>query len=171
MFNRLLVTIMLAAFAFMAIVGTSPPAYGENASGDLARDQFAQKLIAALDSKDPAQVKALIHPQVLACKNFAEYFDLMKGQEFQSLPVPGYKVSFTALAADFKPPFLPPDKFAFPVQPSYQLQIDWQPGGYSIVSLVHFIAEQDGAWWLVYPCPNDAGMQCGASDGHGRPRS
>ena len=104
-------------------------------------------------------MKALIHPQVLACRNFAEYFNLMKGQEFQSLPGPGYKVSFTALAGDFKAPFLPPDKFAFPVQPSYQLQIDWQPGPNSIASLVHFIVEKDGAWWLVYPCPNDAGIE------------
>ncbi len=104
-------------------------------------------------------MKTLIHPQVLACKNFVEYFDLMKGTEFQNLPVPGYKVSFTALPGNFKAPFLPADKFSFPVQPSYQLQIDWQRGPYSLVSLVHFIAEKDGAWWLVYPCPNDAGIQ------------
>jgi hypothetical protein len=83
----------------------------------------------------------------------------MKGQEFQNLPIPGYKVSFTALPGDFKAPFLPPDKFAFPVQPSYQLQIDWQPGANSIVSLIHFIAEKDGVWRLVYPCPNDAGIE------------
>jgi hypothetical protein len=159
MFNRLLATIMFAAFAFISIGGASRPSFGEDTPADPAREQFAQKLIAALESKDPARVKALIHPQVLACRNFAEYFDLMKWQEFQSLPVPGYKVSFTALPGDFKAPFLPPDKFAFPVQPSYQLQIDWQRGPNSLASLVHFIAEKDGAWWLVYPCPNDAGIR------------
>jgi hypothetical protein len=158
-FNRLLVTMMFAAFAFIPIVGVSRPCFGENAAADPAREQFAQNLIAALESKNPARVKKLIHPQVLACTNFAEYFDLMKWQEFQSLPGPGYKVSFTALAGDFKAPFLPPDKFAFPVQPTYQLQIDWQRGPNSLASLVHFIAEKDGAWWLVYPCPNDAGIQ------------
>ncbi len=150
---------MFAAFAFICIVGASRPSFGENAPADPAREQFAKNLIAALESKDPARVKTLIHPQVLACKNFAEYFDLTKWQEFQSLPVPGYKVSFIALPGNFKAPFLPPDKFAFPVQPSYQLQIDWQRGPTSLASLIHFIAEKDGAWWLVYPCPNDAGMQ------------
>jgi hypothetical protein len=172
MFNRLLVTTIFTASAFISIVGASHPSFGENAPADPARERFAQTLVAALESKDPARVKALIHPQVLACRNFAEYFDLMKGQEFQSLPVRGYKVSFTALAGDFKVPFLPPDKFAFPVQPSYQLQIDWQRGPNSLASLIHFIAEKDGAWWLVYPCPNDAGIQLarqmvGASHEHG----
>ena len=171
MFNRLLATIMFAAFAFIAIVGASHPSFGENAPADPAREQFAQNLVAALESKDPARVKTLIHPQVLACKNFVEYFDLMKGTEFQNLPVPGYKVSFTALPGNFKAPFLPADKFSFPVQPSYQLQIDWQRGPYSLVSLVHFIAEKDGAWWLVYPCPNDAGIQLSASDGRGQPQT
>ena len=159
MSNRLLATIMFAAFAFISIVGASHPSFGENAPVDPAREQFAQNLIAVLESKDPARVKTLIHPQVLACKNFAEYFALMKGQEFQNLPVPGYKVSFTPLPGDFKVPFLPPDKFKFPVQPSYQLQIDWQRGANSIVSLIHFIAEKDGAWWLVYPCPDDVGIE------------
>jgi hypothetical protein len=157
--TELLATIMLAAFAFISVVGASHPSFGENAPADPAREQFAQTLIAALETKDPARVKTLIHPQVLACKNFAEYFDLMKGTEFRTLPVPGYKVSFTALPGDFKVPFLPPDKFAFPIRPSYQLQIDWQRGANSLFSLVHFIAEKDGAWWLVYPCPNDAGIQ------------
>src|SRR5271168_3965902 len=157
--SNLLATIMVAAFAFISIVGASHPSFAENAPADPGREQFAQKLVVALESKDPAQVEILIHPQVLACKNFAEYFDLMEWQEFRSLPGPGYKVSFTALAGDFKAPFLPPDKFAFPVQPTYQLQIDWQPGAYSLASLVHFIVEKDGAWWLVYPCPNDAGIQ------------
>jgi hypothetical protein len=157
--SRLLATIMVAAFAFISIVGASHPSFGEDAPADPGRQQFAQKLVAALESKNPARVEILIHPQVLACRNFAEYFDLMQGQEFQSLPAPGYKVSFKALPADFKVPFLPPDKFAFPVQPTYQLQIDWQPGPYSLASLVHFIARKDGAWWLVYPCPNDAGIE------------
>ena len=159
MFNRPLGTAMLAAFAFISIVGASQSSFGANAAADPAREQFARTLVAALESKDPARVKTLIHPQVLACKNFAEYFDLMKGMEFQSLPLPGYTVSFTALPRDFKVPILPQDKFAFLVQPSYQLQIDWQRGPYSLASVIHFIAEKDGAWWLVYPCPNDAGIQ------------
>jgi hypothetical protein len=157
MFKRLLAAMMVAALAF--IVGASNPSFAEDAATDHAREQFAQKLIAALETKDPARVKTLVHPQVLACKNFAEYFDLMKGQEFQSLPGPGYKVSFTALPEDFKVPFLPLDKFAFPIQPTYQLQIDWQRGPTSLASLIHFIVEKDGAWWLVFPCPNDAGIE------------
>src|ERR1700683_4828291 len=159
MFNRLFATVMFAAFAFISIVGVSHTSFGENAPADPGREQFAQNLIAALESKDPARVKTLIHPQVLACKNLAEYFDLMKEREFKSLPFPGYRVSFIALPRNFKVPFLPPDKFTFPVQPTYQLQIDWQPTANSLASLVHFIAEKDGAWWLVYPCPHDAGIQ------------
>jgi hypothetical protein len=159
MFHRLHAATMFAAFGFILIVGACHPSFGEDAPADPAREQFAEKLIAALESKDSARVKALIHPQVLACRNFAEYFDLMKWQEFKTLPIPGYKVSFTALPGDFKAPFLPPDKFVFPVQPTYQLQIDWQRGPNSLFSLVHFIAEKDGAWWLVYPCPSDAGIQ------------
>jgi len=139
----------------------------ENPSPDSARQQLARNYIAAIESKDPARIKALIHPQVLACKNFAEYFDLTKEKIFESQPGPGYKVSFTALPGDFKVPLLPPDKFEFPVQPSYQLQIDWEHNADSssdtslikFTSLIQFIAEKDGVWLLVYPCPNDAGIK------------
>jgi hypothetical protein len=135
----------------------------QNISAEAARQQFAAKYVAALKSKDPARMKALIHPEVLACKNFAEYFNVanISGQVFVDPPGPGYKVTFTTLPIDAKPPLLPPDKFKYPIQPSHELQIDWNRNadGSSPTALIQSIAEKDGAWYLVYPCPNDEGMK------------
>ena len=167
MLARLYAGIMFAAVVVVFAGYGGSAASSENSSADSARQRFARNYVAAIESKDPARIKALIHPQVLACKNFAEYFDLGKEQIFGNQPGPGYKISFTALPGDFKLPMLPPDKFEFPVQPSYQLQIDWDRStdGSSdnhlirLASLIQFIAQKDGAWLLVFPCPNDAGIK------------
>jgi hypothetical protein len=56
---------------------------------------------------------------------------------------------------------LPPDQFQYPVQPSDQIQVVWSSGadGSSMGSIIQPIVEKDGAWFLVYPCPNEAGMK------------
>jgi polyhydroxyalkanoate synthesis regulator phasin len=150
-----------AVVAVFAGYGSSA-ASSESRSPDSARQQLARDYVAALQSKDPARIKALIHPTVLACKNFADYFDLTNEHIFKNVPGSDYKISFTVLPDDFKLPILPPDKFEFPVRPSYELRIDWEHSEGSSVrlaSIIQFIAEKDGAWLLVYPCPNDAGIK------------
>jgi hypothetical protein len=161
MLDRLPRAVTCAVFAVALVGYGSFAASGEDPSSEAARQEFVRNYIAAIESRDPARVKALTHPQVLACKNFPEYFDLGKETAFKEQPGPGYKVTFTALPGDAKPPLVPPDKFKYPVQPSYQFQIDWSRNaeGTSLVSLIQFIAEKDGAWFLVYPCPNDAGIK------------
>lgn len=167
MLMRLYSCIMFVVFVAVFAGYGGSAASSENPSPDSARQQLVRNYVAAIESKDPARIKALIHPQVLACKNFAEFFDLTQKHIFESQPGPGYKVSFTALPGDFKLPMLPPDKFEFPVQPSYQLQIDWDrnangssaTGTVKLYSIIQFIAEKDGVWLLVYPCPNDAGIK------------
>jgi hypothetical protein len=133
----------------------------QNISPEAARQQFAQNYIAAIQSRDPNRLKVLLHPQVLACKNFAEFFEATKETAMEEQPAPGYRVTFSPLTGDSKVPLLPPDKFTYPVQPGYQLRIDWNRSadGSSIASIIQPLAEKDGTWFLVYPCPNDEGMK------------
>jgi hypothetical protein len=164
MLNRVFKRLDWVVFAMVAVsligYGNSA-ASGQKASPEAARQQFARDYVAAIQSRDAVRVKALIHPEVLACKDFAEYFDAMKETVFAEQPAPGYKVTFTALPADSKPPILPPDKFKYPVQPTYELQINWSrtADGSSPVAIIQPIGQKDGAWFLVYACPNDEGIK------------
>jgi hypothetical protein len=132
-------------------------------NGSESQQQFAQAYVVALQSHDPARVKKLMHPQLLACENAAtqEFFESGIQHEFDNVPGPGYKITVSPLPSNAVPPLVPPGTFKYPVQPTNQLQIDWTRNGnaLSIDSIVQPIALKDGKWYLVDPCPTEAGLK------------
>lgn len=102
----------------------------------------------------------LLHPKVRAGMNATnrEYFDDLTNN-FEDTPPAGYKVTITPLEGETVLPSLPADSFAYPVQPTHQFDIDWSSGPDHFVSVIRTIAAVNGAWFIVYPCPNEAGMK------------
>jgi hypothetical protein len=157
--KHLLITALIVAL--LAGCGNSSGAAG--GSAEEARQQLAQSYIAALQAKDPAKIEALLHPAVRACENAAtkEYFDFLRSHAFDNVPGAEYKVNVSPIAKDSLL-FVPPkEQFPYPVPPIYQFQIDWNrnPDGSDIASVVRAMAPSHGSWFVVYPCPNAAGIK------------
>jgi ribosomal protein L7/L12 len=154
----------LAITLFMfALAGCqkSANARPSGASLETTPQQFAQAYVGAVQTKNVARVKALLHPQVLACINDAnrEYFDYLINQEIENSSNGDYKVTITKLTNNFPPLGVPADMFRYPVSPAYQLQIDWDPASSKSVSVIRTIAPENKKWFLVYACPNAAGIK------------
>jgi len=133
-----------------------------SASAGTASDsqrQFAEAFVAAMRSGDPASLRTVIHPATLACETgpARDYVEaiyalvLHDGARFgpaykihQVLPMEGA----TAGGAGFP----------FPATPSYRMQLDSDSPGRSMAMNV-WIAQTDGGWRAVYPCPDAAGMK------------
>ena len=129
-------------------------ARAEDAEAAIKRT-FVSGWIAAINSKDAARLQRFLHPQVQACINGAtrEFFDYVLSREAGYAPIGKYSV--TKLAAVTGPPMelLPADRFPYPVQPTYEIQIDC---GATI--LIRYLAAEKGTWYEVLPCPNAQGI-------------
>jgi len=119
------------------------------------RTTFIVPWMKAVQAKDTEGVKRVIHPQVLACINDQnhEYFDNILGTETRFEGKKPYKIVQILPLLGPPPEWLPADSFAYPVQPSYQVEV--QLGD---VTLVRYLAPVKNSWYEVYPCPNEKGM-------------
>jgi hypothetical protein len=129
---------------------------------DQAEQAFAYAYIAAIKSRDPAKVKALFHPAVIACINDdnRDYFEFVVLDElsFGAKLGANYEIeSFKPLSAPPPNGFLPEYGFSYPVPPTHQLHIDAETGGQSI-AIIRFVAFVDGKLFNVEPCPNAKGL-------------
>ncbi len=120
------------------------------------RTTFVDPWIKAMHTDTPARLTRFLHPKVRACINdqTREFF------ESDQLNVRGVtpKHRITKLAPWNQPgPLfgLPADGFAYPVQPTYELNLD-DPNSDTLV--VVFLAQAGDAWYMVTPCPNEKGM-------------
>jgi hypothetical protein len=127
-------------------------------AGVAIRTVFTKNYIAALRSKDPAQVKAFLHPKVRACINdrTKEYFDFLLAHEAELNVNGNYKVTGVETHTGPAPLFgMPDDGFYYPVQPTHEVQIQFDQGN---TVLIRLLAEDRGSWYEVFPCPTDKGM-------------
>ncbi|HXZ80952.1 MAG TPA: hypothetical protein VEG30_13565 [Terriglobales bacterium] len=138
-----------------------PVAAQTGTTADSARQQFARNYIAAVQSKDPTRVRQLLHPQLLACINASnrEYFDFLINHDVEEAPRGKYDISITPVEHEMVVPGAPPRAFKYPVHPSYQVQINWEPRPNSSVTIIRTIAANNGEWFLVYPCANAEGAR------------
>ena len=129
-------------------------------SANAAQQELAQSYMAAVRAKDRTRLRALLHPKVAACLNAStrEYFDYLADQSMQDIPQGNYKLTVTTLPPGGPPPILPASMFKYPVQPTHQLQIDGDVTATSSTSVIRSLAAQNGNWYIVYPCPNAAGV-------------
>ena len=120
------------------------------------RTTFVDPWIQAMRTDTPAQLTRFLHPKVRACINdqtrdFFE-FDLLN----LGAVTPKYHITKLAQWNQPGPLFgLPADGFAYPVQPTYELNLD-DPNGDTL--MVFFLAQAGEAWFVVAPCPNEKGM-------------
>jgi len=148
-------------------VGTANAALDHGAAADAQSAvngtpiKLATAWVAAVQSKDPARLRALMHPRVLACRNSANsaYFDYLLSNELRDIPGSDYNITELMLEGEPLATGLPEKMFSYPVAPTAQFKIDWTDSQYSSITLMRTIAEDGGRWYIVYPCPNAEGMK------------
>jgi hypothetical protein len=150
-----LVSAAAAVLTFAAGSAVAQPSIQE-------QQEFAKAYVAALRSQDVSRLEATIHPATLACINPANraYFDaIFKSQLEIGLRLgPAFSIKQLAPVTEGRVTMLPPEGFAYPVQPSYRIQINADRPDRS-VAVQAFLAPGPGGWFAVHPCPNAAGMK------------
>jgi hypothetical protein len=124
---------------------------------DAIQNTFVKQWVEAARSGDKARVEQFLHPQVRACINAStkDYFDFALDNEVRAVAAGPYLVTKLAPLKGPPPALLPEDGFPYPVQPTYEVQIEFEKS--SLLS-VHFLAPANGSWFEVFPCPNEKGM-------------
>ena len=139
-------------FVLLAIAGQA----GAVDAGAAIRATFVKAWIEAVRSGDEAKVQHVFHPKVLACSNgqTREYFDLLIAAELKYRSRGDYRITKIAPVKGQEPmSLLPSDGFSYPVQPAYEIDID-----FDTTTVVRYLAESNGSWYEVQPCPNEKGM-------------
>jgi hypothetical protein len=120
------------------------------------RTTFVDPWIKAVHTDTAAQLTRFLHPKVRACVNnqTRDFF------EFDQLNLKDVtpKSHITKLAPCNQPSplfTLPADGFAYPVQPTWELNLQDLD---SDTVYVFFLAQAGNAWYIVVPCPNEKGM-------------
>jgi hypothetical protein len=118
---------------------------------------FLNPWVEALRSKDKARVERLLHPAVRACitPSTKEFFDTDFERQTDSVPSGGYHITKFAPITGAPPAFWPQDGFRYPVQPTYDVDVQFDQGD---LIMVLFLAQSNGAWYEVGECPNEKGM-------------
>ena len=152
----------------IAAAGEKPDA-GEEPSGKLseakgetpeppspAQKEFADSLVAALNSKDAARLKALIAPESLTCfdQSRQAYLDGWLRRQFRVPIGNDYKVTVAKLPPDFS---TKATRVKFPIAPTDALIISYDGAG-ARRTYRRLIAQQDNRWRLILGCPTDATM-------------
>lgn len=115
-------------------------------------DAFVKTLVDAINSKDPAQRRALLHPDSLRCETPGK--DVMLDEQFarqSRFPIPG-SVAWRLTAA---PPGRPMfgDRFDYPVRPTHLMQLDVKGDNNETMYVVLQLARKSGLWREVVGCP------------------
>ena len=139
---------LLAAFAATAFAASDEAAI---------QSTFVKPWVEALRSKDRAKLEDFYHPAVRACVNPATkpFFDFLLDRETLKTAAGPYHVSKLEPVKQPPPTYLPRSDVRYPVQPAYQLQVDFDQ---SNLTFVRFLAVSNGRWYDVFPCPNPKGM-------------
>ena len=115
---------------------------------------FAKPFVEALRAKDKARLEQLLHPAVRACINPStkDYFDYMLGNQADSgASGPEHITKLAPLKNG--PSVLMPAGFHLPVQPTYEIQIQFES---ALVG--EYLAQSNGSWFKVLECPDESGM-------------
>jgi hypothetical protein len=147
------ITLSIAPIFYAAIVNASSTAGPP--------ESFANEIVQAIRSKKTEQRVAVLHPKSRACINSKTqpYFDWIFTRQFRYQLPARFKVSSTLLTGPVGPL---PDKSAYPVMPTHQVQIDFEISPTSSTSVVVLAKHDSKRWHEVLPCPTPetlAGVQ------------
>ena len=141
------------AISFLLLAGSSFAASDEAA----IQSTFVKPWVEALRSKDKPALERLFHPAVRACINSStqEFFDVGIERLMDPVRSGPYRITKLAPMTGPFPAFLPEDGFHTPVQPTYDLNLQFDQ---SDEVMAIFLAQSNGGWYEVFPCPNEKGM-------------
>jgi len=117
-------------------------------------ETFAKLFVDAINSKSLVQRQALLHPKSRACINTQTqpYYDWIFSRQLKrTIPVGVYRVKVEALSG--KPLPSPDGRSDYPLQPSHQLEIDFDTAPRSSTSIILLIVRDGEGWHEVLPCP------------------
>ena len=123
-----------------------------SARADPASD-FAARYVAAVNAGSEDGIVALLHPATRACMDEAssDFFDTMLANELKRAIPESYRLTVTPVAA--ADTLLMAGMLAYPVRPSHTLQIDFEDGAYSGITIIRYAFDDGGAWHTVIGCP------------------
>jgi hypothetical protein len=128
------------------------------ASDDAAiQSTFIKPWVEAVRSRDKARVESFLHPAVRACINpgTKDFFDYSVEHEAQSDVGGPYRITKIEPMRQAAPTFLPAEDVDYPVQPTYEVNIQFEQSNHLFVL---FLAPANGSWFEVFPCPNEKGI-------------
>jgi hypothetical protein len=155
--------LLQAAFISIFVFMLAAPYAASAQSADREQQQFADAWMAAIKSQDVAKVKALFHPATLACIDDSnrDFFDSNFKEELwdgTGLSTSYHIESVNPLPRPAPMGAFPEEGFAYPVEPTHQLQIEAETKDHRTMTILRFLAESNGRWYMVIPCPNAKGL-------------
>ena len=157
----LLLTVVFAtSWSYSDTASSDPPSIRE------AQLRFVKNYVTAIRSKDAQKVLQTFHPAYRACVIPASqsFVDFVISRRMHDLPSTDYKVTSIKPAdprQTFGAAFLPAEGFAYPVKPTYVIQVDFEStkDGTSSYSLMLEVAPDHGSWYWIGACPNAKGLE------------
>lgn len=115
-------------------------------------DAFVKTLVDAINSKESAQRRALLHTDSLNCATPGK--DVLLDEQFARqarFPIPGTVAWRLTAAPPGRPMF--GDRFDYPVRPTHLMQLDVKGDNNETMYVVLQLARQKGIWREVVGCP------------------
>jgi hypothetical protein len=117
---------------------------------------FGERMVKAIQQEDADELKKLVAPGSLACfnQNKQAFFDTWLDKHFRYKVAKHYSLSVAKLGS----PAGTSKSFTYPVAPTHTLEIQFENSERQDITLNRLIAQQDGKWFEVAPCPTQSGM-------------
>jgi hypothetical protein len=146
----------LIAWLALVLAASAPAAAAEVDAGARA---LVEKVVAAINGDDAEALKQLVHPRNLACVNEARagfYAEHFAKETARTVPKE-YKLTITDVGAD--DPLIFEEMDEYPVRPTHQMELAYNTGPYSGVSIFSYLSLAGGAWSYIIPCPTPAAVE------------
>jgi len=123
-----------------------------SARADPAGD-FVARYVAAVNAGSEDGIVALLHPATRACmvEENRDFFDHVLANELRRSIPDDYRLTVMPVADDQT--LLMAGMLGYPVRPSHTLQIDFEDGAYSGITIIRYAFDDGGAWHTVIGCP------------------
>lgn len=125
---------------------------GAAARAQTDADAFVKVLVDAINSKEAAQRRTLLHTDSLRCETPGK--DQLLDDQFarqSRFPIPGTVAWRLTAAPPGRPMF--GDRFDYPVRPTHLMQLDVKGDNNETMYVVLQLARQAGVWREVVGCP------------------
>ena len=146
---RLFACVLILALSASTVRAQPPPA----ATPTPPLQEFVQRYVAAVNAKDAAAMKQLLHPGTMACitPETAVFFDDAFQRRFRHTIPAGHRLSVGAIGG--AEPLLFEDMLTYPVRPTHVVQIAFETNTRTGAVLMIQVVQENAGWQEVLPCP------------------